>query len=133
MSDSETPAMDINVDTENGVVTLFGVVPTKESKQAAETDVSKVAGVKAVDNALQVVPTENQKAGEVRDEEALEAAKKALTSADAFKNVSVDVKNGVARLTGTVPNQGDWLMAAVTVRSSLGIRSVNNDLKVKCD
>lgn len=133
MADSETPAMDINVDTENGVVTLFGIVPTKQSKQAAEADVRKVDGVKNVDNALQVVPAEKQKAGEIRDDQALDAAKKGLGGKDAFKDVSVDVKNGVARLTGTVPSQGDWLMAAVIVRSSDGIRSVNNDLKVKSD
>lgn len=133
MADGETPAMDINVDTENGVVTLFGIVPTKEAKAAAEADVRKVDGVKQVDNALQVVPAEKQEAGEVRDEDALEAAKKALAGKSAFKNVSVDVKNGVARLTGNVPSQSDWLMAAVTVRSSRGVRSVNNDLSVKRD
>lgn len=131
MADSDTPAMDINVDTDNGVVTLFGVVPTKESKQAAENDVLKVAGVKRVDNALEVVPSGEQKAGEVRDDLAIDSAREALRSKDVFKDVAVEVKNGVARLTGTVPSQSDWLMAAVTVRASKGIRSVNNDLKVK--
>jgi osmotically-inducible protein OsmY len=131
MADSAAPAMDINVDTEDGVVTLFGVVPTKEAKAAAEADVKKVAGVKSVDNALQVVPPEEKDVVEVRDEEAVDAAQKALRSHDAFKDVSVAVKNGVARLTGTVRNQSDWLMAAVTVRASRGVRAVNNDLKVK--
>lgn len=130
MADGETPAMDINVDTENGVVTLFGIVPTKESKAAAEADVRKVSGVKQVNNALEIVPANKQKAGEVRDDETLEAAKSALETQDAFDKVSVDVKNGVARLTGTVSNQSDWLMAAVTVRASRGVRSVNNDLTV---
>ena len=131
LADGDTPALDINVDTDNGVVTLFGVVPTKESKAAAEADVWKVSGVKKVDNVLQVVPAKEQKAVEVRDADAMTGAKTALATTDAFKNVSVDVKNGAARLTGTVANQSDWLMAAVTVRSSPGIRSVNNDLKVK--
>jgi hyperosmotically inducible protein len=130
MADGDTPAMEINVDTDDGVVTLFGVVPTKESKAAAEANVAKVSGVKKVENALQVVPPEKQEAVEVKDEEALEAAKKALQIKDAFKDVSVEVKNGVARLTGTVQNQSDWLMAAVSVRGSRGVRSVNNDLKV---
>jgi hyperosmotically inducible protein len=131
MADGDTPALDINVDTDNGVVTLFGVVPTEQSKQAAENDVMKVSGVKRVDNQLQVVPVEAQKAVETRDDIVLEAAKEALGSKTAFKDVSVDVKNGVARLTGTVPTEGDWLMATVTVRASTGVRSVNNDLKVK--
>ena len=131
LADGDTPAMDINVDTDDGVVTLFGVVPTEGSKAAAEADVWKVSGVKKVDNALQVVPAKDQKAVEVRDADAVTGAKTALAEKAAFKDVSVDVKNGAARLTGTVANQADWLMAAVTVRSSPGIRSVNNDLKVK--
>ncbi|HEX6852457.1 MAG TPA: BON domain-containing protein [Candidatus Polarisedimenticolaceae bacterium] len=131
LADGDTPAMDINVDTDDGVVTLFGVVPTEGSKAAAEAEVWKVSGVKKVDNALQVVPSKDQKAVEVRDADAVTDAKAALAEKAAFKDVSVDVKNGAARLTGTVANQADWLMAAVTVRSSPGIRSVNNDLKVK--
>lgn len=131
LADGDTPAMDINVDTEDGVVTLFGVVPTEASKAAAEADVWKVSGVKKVDNALQVVSAKEQKAVEVQDADAVAGAKAALANKSAFKDVTVDVKNGAARLTGTVANQADWLMAAVTVRSSSGIRSVNNDLKVK--
>lgn len=130
MADGDTPAMDINVDTENGVVTLFGIVPTEKSKAAAAAAVRQVDGVTRVDNALEVVPAAKQKVGEVRDEETLEAATNALESRDAFDDVSVDVKNGAVRLTGTVSSQSDWLMAAVTVRSSRGVRSVNNDLKV---
>lgn len=133
MADGDTPAMEINVDTDNGVVTLFGVVPTKEAKAAAEANVRKVDGVKQVDNALEVVPAAKQEAGEVKDEDALRATKDALDNTDAFDNVSVEVKNGVARLTGTVPSQSDWLRAAVTARSIRGVRSVNNDLKVKRD
>ena len=48
-----------------------------------------------------------------------------------FKDVSVEVKNGVVRLTGTVTRQSDRLMAAVRARSCNGVRSVNNDLRVK--
>jgi hyperosmotically inducible protein len=131
LADSETPAMDINVDTDNGVVTLFGVVPTKQAKQAAENDVWKVAGVKRVDNALEVVPIGAQKAGEVKDDISLGSARSALATNTGFKDVSVEVSNGVARLSGSVASQSDWLMAAVTVRAITGIRSVNNDLKVQ--
>jgi hypothetical protein len=45
LADSETPALDINVDTLSGVVTLFGVVPSQEAKAAAEADARKVSGV----------------------------------------------------------------------------------------
>lgn len=133
MADGDTPAMSINVDTEDGVVTLFGIVPTNESKEAAGADVAKVSGVKRVENALEVVAPDEQAAGEVRDDEAVETAEDVLRANGAYDDVSVDVKNGVARLTGTVSNQSDWLMAAVTVRSSRGIKSVHNDLTVQRD
>jgi osmotically-inducible protein OsmY len=131
MADGDTPAMSINVDTKDGVVTLFGIVPTIESKQAAGADVAKVSGVTRVDNALEVVAADKQAAGEVRDDDAVKASEGDLRKNGAYDDVSVDVKNGVARLTGTVSNQSDWLMAAVSVRSSRGINSVNNDLTVK--
>ncbi|PYM52903.1 MAG: hypothetical protein DMD77_28395, partial [Candidatus Rokuibacteriota bacterium] len=36
LTDSRTPALDINVETRAGVVTLFGIVPTQDAKSAAE-------------------------------------------------------------------------------------------------
>jgi osmotically-inducible protein OsmY len=131
MADGETPAMDINVDTNNGVVTLFGAVPTESAKKAAEADALKVSGVTKVENDLQIVPPGDKKAVAVLDDEALKAAKTSLLRRDEFKNVSTEVSNGVARLTGSVTNESDRIMAAVAVRSCGGIRSVENDILVK--
>lgn len=131
LADGDTPALSINVDTDNGVVTLFGVVPTAGAKAAAEADAMKVTGVTRVENDLEVVPSKDQKVVAVRDEDALKEAQKALLGHDELKHVSVDVKNGVARLTGTVSNASDYIMAAVVVRAAPGVRSVSNDLRVK--
>lgn len=133
IADGDTPAMDINVDTENGVVTLFGIVPTKEAKTAAEADVFKVGGVKKVDNDLEIVPAAKKKAVAIQDEAAATAVKKRLKTQDEYKDVSVEVKNGVAKLTGTTGSQSARLMAAVAARSCEGIRSVDNDVQVKID
>src|SRR6266404_4145598 len=65
LADSQTPALDINVDTWGGVVTLFGIVPSQEAKAAAEADAHQVSGVKHVENELQVVPSARQAAGQV--------------------------------------------------------------------
>src|SRR5262245_40710289 len=48
LADEQTPALDINVDTTDGHVTLFGLVPTQQAKKAAEDDARKVSGVKMV-------------------------------------------------------------------------------------
>ena len=101
LADSQTPALDINVDTQAGVVTLFGIVPSQKAK----------AAVKA------------------RDEELERAVKQTFETA-AFKDISVEVKNGVVRLTGTVANGARRLEAAVLARSIQGVRAVKDDLRL---
>ncbi len=129
LADSRTPALDINVDTRAGIVTLFGIVPTQDAKAAAAEDARKVSGVTRVVNELQVVATSKQAAVKVRDEEMQGAVKKAFDTQD-FKDVTVKVKNGVVRLTGTVPTGTRRLEAAVLARSIQGVRAVEDDLRV---
>ena len=130
LSNDKTPALQINVDSDHGVVTLFGVVPTAEAKKTAEMETAKVSGVHSVVNALQVVPESAQKAVAATDEDVKKSAESALGARDDLKDVDVEVKNGVARLTGTVPESSDRLEASVVVRSAHGVRSVQNDLRV---
>jgi hyperosmotically inducible protein len=130
LADSQTPALDINVDTRDGVVTLFGIVSTQEAKAAAEAAAHQVSGVKRVENDLQVVPSAQQEAVQVRDEELEREVKKAFESRAEFKDIEVMVKNGVARLTGTVPSGARRLEAAVMTRSVPGVRAVEDDLRL---
>jgi osmotically-inducible protein OsmY len=129
LADPRTPALDINVDTRAGIVTLFGIVPTQEAKAAAADDARKVSGVTRVVNELQVVASARQAAVKVRDEE-LEGAVKKAVDAHGFKDITVKVKNGVVRLTGTVPTGTRRLEAAVLARSIQGVRAVEDDLRV---
>ena len=129
-ADSKTPALDINVDTWNGAVTLWGKVPSKEAKAAAEADVRKVSGVKRVVNELQVVPSAKKDEVKARDEDLKTAVKQSLEARDGLKSVDVDVKNGVARLTGTVDSAQQSLDAAIAARSTPGVRAVENDLRI---
>jgi hyperosmotically inducible protein len=132
MADSRTPALDINVDTREGTVTLFGIVPTAEAKAAAEEDTRKVSGVRRVVNSLQVVPSARREEVQAKDDDLEEAVKNSIKRRDDLRNarIDVDVKNGVARLTGTVPNEEDRLSAAVSARSTPGIRAVEDELRV---
>jgi osmotically-inducible protein OsmY len=45
-----------------------------------------------------------------------------------FKDITVDVKNGVVRLTGTTPTGARRLEAAVLARSIQDVRAVEDDL-----
>lgn len=130
LADGDTPALDINVDTHNGVVTLFGMVPSAQAKSSAEADARKVSGVQRVQNELQVVPTAEQKTVKVRDETLQKELKTAFENRGDLKDVNVEVKNCVARLTGTVPNEMQRLEAAVVARSTNGVCSVKDDLRI---
>ena len=128
LTDSRTPALDINVETRAGVVTLFGTVHSQEAKAAAAEDARKVSGVKRVVNDLQVMTGAKEAAVKVRDEDIESDAKKAFEKAE-FKDISVEVKNGVVRLKGTVPTGARRLEAAVLARSIQGVRAVRDDLR----
>ena len=130
LADSRTPALEINVDTRDGVVTLFGIVPGNDAKRAAEADAHKVSGVRLVKNELQVVTSAKQPAVKAQDDEIEREVKKSFQSHEDLKGVDVAVKNCVARLTGTVSTGMQRLEAAVVTRSTVGVCAVQDDLRV---
>jgi hyperosmotically inducible protein len=126
LANSETPALDINVDTVDGRVTLFGIVPTAAAKSAAEAETRKVNGVKGVTNDLQVVAASKQDTVAANDQDIQGAVQKALERRQdsTGDDVTVDVKAGVVRLTGTVPNEAARVTAATTARATKGVKAV---------
>jgi osmotically-inducible protein OsmY len=132
MADSRTPATDIDVDTRDGVVTLWGAVPSAEAKAAAEEDARKVSGVRRVVNQLQVVPSSRKEVVKARDDELQKHVQRAIEARNDLEGtkIDVDVKNGVARLTGTVEDEQQRLAAAIAARSTPGVRAVQDDLHV---
>jgi len=135
LTDSETPGTDINVDTDRGVVTLFGTVPNAQSKQKAEAEARKVSGVKKVVNELQVVPSGVKKEVSQRDSQIENDAEKAVSNDRSLKDadIQVEVRDGVARLSGTVASANDKMAAVSKVKKIDGVRKVEDDLQVKSD
>ena len=132
MANDKTPANDINVDTQDGQVTLFGMVPTDAAKQAAEAEARKVGGVVAVRNELQVVPKKAEETVQAKDDDLKKAINGKIDSRADLKDdkVDVEVSNGVVRLTGEVDSQSDRLSALTTARSVPGVRSTIDELKI---
>lgn len=132
LATSNVPALDINVDTDHQVVTLFGSVPSETSKNLAETEVKKVDGVRAVKNELQIVPQSMAKAVEHTDDELQKAIDDKLRSRAELEDAKIDVEvsKSVARLTGSVASQSDRVVALSTVRGVPGVRSVIDELRV---
>jgi len=132
MANYKTPANDINVDTQDGQVTLFGMVPTDAAKQAAEAEARKVSGVVAVRNELQVVAKKAEETVQAKDDDLKKAINDKIDSRADLKDddVDVEVSNGVVRLTGEVDSQSDRLSALTTARSVAGVRSTIDELKI---
>jgi osmotically-inducible protein OsmY len=75
-----------------------------------------------------VVPSEVE-AVQARDED-LTTAVSSPRRREALKGVDVEVKNGVARLTGAVDSEQQRLDASIAARSTPGIRAVVDDLRI---
>jgi osmotically-inducible protein OsmY len=133
IGNDKTPALDINVDTENSEVTLFGIVPSEAAREAAAVEAKAVDGVTRVHNELQVVPTRIQEEVAAADGELKSEIEKRIEASPdlADDEVEVAVSNGVARLTGTVGSGADRLAALTCARAVPGVRSAIDDLRVK--
>lgn len=127
--DSATPAADINVDTENAEVTLFGIVPSEDSKAAAEADARGIAGVAQVINELQVVAADRKSDVVARDAEVQGSLEKNLEPFPSMNGAYIDVKNCVVRLTGTVKPGSEHDEAMQAVRKTPGVCLVKDELK----
>jgi len=129
LASSSVPGLDVNVDTNDGVVTLFGVVPTEDAKTVAAAEARNVNGVVRVENELQVVPPEEQEAVEASDDALKERLEARIDDAGLdHADVNVEVKDGVARLTGKVRDEDQRLAALVAARGTSGVKRVVDDL-----
>lgn len=127
-----TPAFDINVDTRDAVVTLFGTVDSQEARSQAEAEARKVEGVREVRNELQVVPASEAESVARTDEQLHDAIERRLEDSPRLGEADIDVavENGVARLTGSVPSGSDRVSALALARKTQGVRKVIDDLRV---
>ena len=125
--------LSMNVDTRDGVVTLFGSISTEDGKRAAGAEAMKVAGVQNVQNELQVVSTAAGKRVEESDGQIQDTVQQRLAERPALKDddIDVEVANGVVRLSGSVAQSGDRMIALSLARSTDGVRAVVDGLHVE--
>jgi hyperosmotically inducible protein len=133
LTDPGLSPLGVNVDTQDGVVTLFGSVGTAADKTAAEKSAMRVNGVKSVRNELQVVPDVAAKRVEAADEKIQAAVEQRFEERQALQddNIDIEVKNGVVRLSGTVDGFGERMTALTVARSTQGVKSVIDDLRIE--
>ncbi len=135
LADSDVPALWINVDTSDGIVTLFGTVASENQRDAAVRIAGDVNGVVKVNDALQVdTSLATKTAGEDRkDDQIQQDIRDALAKQSRFSTAKIDVTvdSGQVELSGTAPNSEVKMAAAVTTRAVDGVRAVRNKIRVK--
>jgi osmotically-inducible protein OsmY len=132
LADSRTPSLGIVVHTRRGVVTLFGIVPSRDARRAAEEDARKVSGVMGLRNALEIVPDDHRDTVDADDEQLEKTVKRTLDTREDLRDlgIGIEVRNGVVRLSGVVPTRAQRTVATTTAQSTDGVRSVLDDLRV---
>ena len=126
------PSSKIMVDTNDGVVTLYGKVPTQADRTLAQQAAHKVKGVTKVDDLLQVVPKPDEKEVAKSDKDIKEEVETLLKGDASLAGSSISVKSvdkGVVLLSG----KADSFMSNYEAQSDAyyvdGVRRVSSEVK----
>jgi len=123
-------ALDVNVDTHDGNVTLHGKVKTQAEKAKAEAAVRKVDGVRSVNNLLQVVPEAFEKSIQASDDNIKKNIENSLDDDAALKNVKVaSVTKGVVVLSGKTDTLDQKLRAIESAWKVAGVERVASEIQ----
>lgn len=123
-------AAEIGVSVKDGIVTLTGHVQSYWQKIAAERSASRVSGVKAVVNGLEIrLPATSERT----EEDIARAAVSALAWSVSVPadRVKVEVSKGWITLEGTVEWQYQKAAAEKAVRDLIGVKGVVDLIEVK--
>ena len=132
-TDGRTKARHISVETQNAVLMLRGKVSSAEERTAAEEIGRNLSGVAAVSNALQIVPDDQRKAVDAKDDGIETAIRERLMSDTQLKDAGIDVRsdNSVVTIRGKVADPRARSHASDVIRGVPGVRSVRNELGLK--
>ena len=136
---SNTEGLDINVNADNGKVSLTGNAQTAEAKELAGRLAANTDGVRAVNNQLSVSATDSTaaKAQNAADDTAAVISDAWITSKVKSSfiysrnldglNISVDTQKGMVSLSGSVLSNAEKQLAIETARNIRGVRGVDAD------
>src|SRR5262245_22298581 len=128
----------IDVDTQGGVVTLKGQVPSEVDKELAENVARDTSGVNQVINQIQVEPgvkpseASVRESGRIADLEIQADLRERISSSHELqgKDIRIGVQNRVVTLTGQVETPVQKAGAEQLARSVSNVINVNNQLNV---
>jgi len=131
MANSSFPSGAIDVDTRDGVVVLSGTVSDQDAADEAVRIARSVSGVRSVRSELTISNGYNDNSDNRRmsDNELEQAIRTRLEQAELDADIQVDVRNGVAHLTGYYDRAEDRYEAVRIARGMAGVVRVQDDLK----
>jgi hyperosmotically inducible protein len=133
ISEPDTKARQIDVETSAGVVQLNGFVDSSTARNEAERLAAATSGVRKVRNNLEV-RTGDRSTGAVLDDGVItakvdaELAKDQRTSA---LRLNVATRSGEVQLSGFAKSAAEKEAAAEIARRVDGVRTVRNDIDVR--
>lgn len=133
VTDSKAHAMDVNVESRDGVVQLNGFVGSDAERKSAEHAAHGVKGVRKVENNLEVRKA-TRTAGVTADDAAIATRVKTALAADSQVSASevvVEVHNGTVQLGGFVPNGAARKRAGDVAAKVDGVQKVDNSIDVR--
>ena len=134
ISNKDTKASQINVETQGGVVQLSGFVDSPAAKEAAEATAESVAGVTTVQNKL-LIRDGKRSTGEAVDDTVIAAKVKGEIAGKSglgtASDVNVEVNSGVVELSGFVLTADEKSKAGEIARGINGVKGVRNNISLK--
>jgi osmotically-inducible protein OsmY len=129
-TDGRTKARHISVETQGATVMLRGKVSSTEERAAAEEIARGISGVAYVYNALQIVPDDQRKTVDAKDDGIETAIRERLMNDAQLKAASIKIRsdNSVVTLRGKVTDPKAKSHASDVVRGVPGVKSVRNEL-----
>lgn len=135
---SNTEGLDIDVDTQGGVVTLKGSARSAEAKELAGRLAENTKGVEGVNNHLSVEADSTAAQAQKVAQDTSQAISDAWITSKVKSSflydsqldgldISVETKAGMVELSGSVINAAEKELAIETARSIRGVRGVDAD------
>jgi osmotically-inducible protein OsmY len=126
LADTGVSGYQVNVDTENGIVTLSGRANNILAKQRAARIAESVKGVRSVVNNI-TLPPQGRSDGEIA-EDVVEAL--AADPATESWEINIDVNDGRVTLSGDVDSWQQKQLAARVAKGVRGVSGARNNLDV---
>lgn len=128
----DVDGLDVNVDTVDGRVTLYGSVDEPIAKARAEELAGQVEGVREVRNLLQVTKVEEPTPGETTDAELRRQLETVLARDRALEDSDIEVRSvnqGVVLLGGEAATLSAHRRALEDAAAVEGVRSVESQIE----